>query len=292
MSAPVIITCAVTGGTDHAHKSAAVPVTPEAIAASALDAAEAGAAIVHIHVRDPVTTLASTDFALYEDVTRRIRQGRPDLIINLTTGPGAMVTADQIRDGQSGAAAIHTPESRVAHITRLRPEICSLDIAAMNFGDQMFLNSIPDLKVMARLIREAGVMPELEAFDLGHLGIISHFLAKDIVASPPLVQIGLGVLGGASPDAHSMSALVRMLPAGAAWAMFGVGRHQFPVATQAMLMGGHVRVGLEDNLWLEDGVLAESNAALVAKMVSIMRLLDRRPATTAEARAILGLRGA
>lgn len=290
MSRPVIITCAVTGGTDHARKNPAVPVTPEAIATAALDAAVAGAAIVHIHVRDPITTLASTDFELYADVTERIRRGRPDLVINLTTGPGAMVTADEIRDGRSGAAAIHTPESRVSHVLKLRPEICSLDIAAMNFGDQMFLNSIPDLKVMARLIREAGVKPELEAFDLGHLGIINHFLAKDIVAAPPLVQIGLGVLGGAAPDAHSMSALVRMLPADAAWAVFGVGRHQFPVATQAMLMGGHVRVGLEDNLYLEDGVPAESNAALVSKMVSIMRLLERRPATTDEARQMLGLR--
>lgn len=292
MANPVIITCAVTGGTDHAHKNPAVPVTPAQIAASAVEAADAGAAIVHVHVRDPETTLASTDFALYAETVDLIRQARPDLIINLSSGYGAMVTADQIRDGRSAAKALLTPEARVEHIVRLRPEICSLDIAAMNFGEQMFLNSIPDLRVMAGLIEGAGVKPELEAFDMGHLGIIRHFLKKGVLSSPPLVQIGLGVMGGADPDPHSMSALVWLLPEDAAWAIFGIGRHQFPVATQAMLMGGHVRLGLEDNLYLEDGVLAPSNAALVERMVAIMGLLGRRPATTDEARATLGLRRA
>lgn len=292
MANPVIITCAVTGGTDHAHKNPAVPVTPAQIAASAVEAADAGAAIVHVHVRDPETTLASTDFALYAETVELIRQARPGLIINLSSGYGAMVTADQIRDGRSAAEALLTPEARVEHIVRLRPEICSLDIAAMNFGEQMFLNSIPDLRVMAGLIEGAGVKPELEAFDMGHLGIIRHFLKKGVLSSPPLVQIGLGVMGGANADAHSMSALVRLLPEDAAWAIFGIGRHQFPVATQAMLMGGHVRLGLEDNLYLEDGVLAPSNAALVERMVAIMGLLGRRPATTDEARATLGLRRA
>lgn len=292
MTDPVIITCAVTGGTDHAHKSPAVPVTPAQIAASAVEAADAGAAIVHVHVRDPETTLASTDFALYAETVDLIRQARPYLIINLSSGYGAMVTADQIRDGKSASEALLTPEARVEHIVRLKPEICSLDIAAMNFGEQMFLNSIPDLRIMAGLIEGAGVKPELEAFDMGHLGIIRQFLKKGALSSPPLVQIGLGVMGGADADAHSMSALVRLLPQDAAWAIFGIGRHQFPVATQAMLMGGHVRLGLEDNLYLEDGVLAPSNAALVEKMVSIMGLLGRRPATAGEARAILGLRSA
>ncbi len=292
MSEPFIITCAVTGGTDHAHKNAAVPVTPRQIADSALDAAQAGAAIVHVHVRDPETTLASSDYELYAEVVALIREKRPDLVINLTTGYGAMVSSDQIRDGKSGAEALLTPEARANHIVKLRPEICSLDIAAMNFGDQMFLNSIPDLKIMAGMIEQAGVKPELEAFDLGHLGIIQHFLKSGVISSPPLVQIGLGVLGGAPADSHTMSALARMLPLDAAWAIFGIGRHQFPVATQAMLMGGHVRVGLEDNLYIEEGVLASSNAALVEKMVSIASLLGRCPATTAQAREILGLKRA
>jgi len=289
---PVIITCAVTGGTDHARKNPAVPVTPEQIATAALDAAQAGAAIVHVHVRDPETTLASTEFALYAEVVERLRQARPDLIINLSTGYGAMVTSDQIRDGASAAQALLTPQARVDHVVKLKPEICSLDIAAMNFGAQMFLNSIPDLTIMAGLIQAAGVKPELEAFDLGHLGIIRHFLKTGVVASPPLVQIGLGVLGGAAPDSHTMSAMTRMLPEDAAWAIFGVGPHEFPIATQSMLMGGHIRVGLEDNLYLEKGVLAPSNAALVEKMVSIMGLLEYRPATTSEARAMLGLQSA
>jgi len=286
---PVIITCAVTGGTDHAGKSKAVPVTPEQIATAALEAAEAGAAIVHVHVRDPETTLASTEFALYAEVVQRLRQARPDLIINLSTGYGAMLTSDQIRDGVSGAQALLTPQQRVAHVIKLKPDICSLDIAAMNFGEQMFLNSIPDLKIMAGLIQAAGVKPELEAFDLGHLGIIRTFLKTGVIASPALVQIALGVLGGATADSHTMSAMTRMLPEDAVWAIFGVGSHAFPIATQSMLMGGHIRVGLEDNLYLEKGVLAPSNAALVEKMVTIMGLLGYRPATTDEARAVLGL---
>jgi len=292
MTDPVIITCAVTGGTDHAHKNAAIPVTPHQIAASAVEAHDAGGAIVHIHVRDPETTLASTEFDLYAETVALIREARPELIINLSSGYGAMVTADQIREGKSAAEALLTPHARVDHIVRLKPEICSLDIAAMNFGEQMFLNSIPDLRIMAELIEGAGVKPELEAFDMGHLGIIRHFLKTKVLSSPPLVQIGLGVMGGAPPDAHVMSALVQMLPDDAAWAVFGIGRHEFDIATQAMLMGGHIRVGLEDNLYVDEGVLAPSNAALVEKMVKIMTLLGRRPATTAETRSILGLRTA
>lgn len=289
MPSPIIITCAVTGGTDHASKSHAVPVTPEQIAHSAIEAADAGAAIVHVHVRDVQTTRASMDFALYAEVFARLRSARPELIINLTTGPGAMVSADQIRDGQSGALAIATPQKRVDHIERLRPDICSLDIAAMNFGDLMFLNSLPDLREMARRIEEAGVKPELEAFDLGHLGIISHFIKTGIVAPPPMVQIGLGVLGGAAATSQAMVDLVRSMPEGAIWAGFGIGRHQFTMAAQSVLMGGHVRVGLEDNLYIEEGVLAESNAALVSKAVGLIRLLGREPATPAQARSILGL---
>lgn len=292
MAVPVIITCAVTGGTDHAHKNPAVPVTPKQIADAAVQAHDAGAAIVHVHVRDPDTTLASTEFQLYAETVALIRAARPELILNLSSGYGAMVTADGIRDGHSAARALLTPQARVDHIVRLKPEICSLDIAAMNFGEQMFLNSIPDLRLMAELIQGAGVKPELEAFDMGHLGIIRHFLKTGVLAGPPLVQIGLGVMGGAPADAPSMAALLHLLPQDAAWAIFGIGRHQFGVATLAMLMGGHVRVGLEDNLYIDEGVLAPSNAALVQKMVQIMTLLGRRPATTAETRAILGLRAA
>ena len=290
MNPPTIITCALTGGAETTAKNPAVPVTPAEIAESAIAAGDAGAAIVHVHVRDPKTKRGSMDFSLYAEVVERIRTARPQLILNLTTGAGALFTAEQIRDRKSESAILATPEERVSHVQRLKPDICSLDIATMNFGDKLFVNSISDIISMAQLIAAAGVKPELEAFDIGQMHLIGHLIAKNVLSSPPMVQICLGVLGGAPADSHSMIALARLLPRDAVWAGFGVSSQQFPMVAQSVLLGGHVRVGLEDNLYIERGVLAPSNAALVAKAVDLIKLLGRRPATSAEAREILGLR--
>jgi len=285
---PVIVTCALTGGADTTGKNPAVPVTPEEIAASAIAAGDAGAAVVHVHVRDLQTRLGSMEYRLYEEATRRIRAVRPDLLINLTTGAGALMTAGQIRDG-SATALLASPRERVSHVQKLRPEICSLDIATMNFGDRIFVNSLDDLTEMAGLIAESGAKPELEAFDFGHLRVIDHLIRKGVLAAPPMIQICLGVLGGAPSDPATMVGMVQRLPPGTIWAGFGIGAQQFPMASQSILLGGHVRVGLEDNLYIEHGVLAPSNAALVSKAVKLIELLGCTPATPAQARSLLGL---
>jgi uncharacterized protein (DUF849 family) len=285
---PTIVTCALTGGADTAGKNPAVPVTPEEIAASAIAAADAGAAVVHVHVRDPKTRLGSMEYDLYAETTERIRAARPELLINLTTGAGAFMTAGQIRDG-SASERLRTPLDRVSHVQRLRPDICSLDIATMNFGDQIFVNSVADLTEMAGLIAESGAKPELEAFDIGHLRIIDYLIRRGVLASPPLIQICLGVLGGGPSDTAMMAAMVQRLPPGAIWAGFGIGAQQFPMVAQSLLLGGHVRVGLEDNLYIEYGMLASSNAALVNKAVRLIELLGGTPATPRQAREMLGL---
>jgi uncharacterized protein (DUF849 family) len=283
-----IITCALTGGADTAGKNPAVPVTPRQIAESAIAAGDAGAAIVHVHVRDPHTRCGSMEFALYEETVGLIRNARPDLLINLTTGAGALLTSDQIRSA-SQTRLLATPQARVTHVQRLRPEICSLDMATMNFGDRVFLNSVADLTEMARLIAEAGVKPELEAFDLGHLRLVDHLLQQHVLQTPPLVQICLGVLGGAPADPATMVAMVGRLPDDALWSGFGIGAQEFPMVAQSVLLGGHVRVGLEDSLFIERGVLAPSNAALVAKAAQLIKLLGGQVATPAKARELLGL---
>jgi uncharacterized protein (DUF849 family) len=285
---PIIVTCALTGGADTAGRNPAVPVTPEEIAASAIAAGDAGAAVVHVHVRDPKTRLGTMEYGLYEETTRRIRAARPGLLINLTTGAGALLTAAEIRDG-SASARLASPRDRVSHVQKLRPEICSLDIATMNFGDRIYVNSLDDLAEMAGLIAKSGVKPELEAFDFGHLRVIDHLIRKGILMAPPMIQICLGVLGGAPSEPAMMVGMVQRLPPDTIWAGFGIGAQQFPMAAQSILLGGHVRVGLEDNLYIEHGVLAPSNAALVSKAVSLIELLGGIPATPTQARELLGL---
>jgi len=285
---PTIITCALTGGGDTAAKNPAVPVTPREIADSAIAAGDAGAAIVHIHVRDPRTRLGSMALPLYEETVAYIRAARPDLIINLTTGAGALMTADQIRDG-SATTLLATPEARVAHVQKLRPEICSLDMATMNFGDRLFINSLSDIIEMAKLIAASGAKPELEAFDIGQLRLVDYLIQQGVLAAPPMIQICLGVLGGAPAEPAAMVTMAQRLPKGAVWAGFGIGAQQFPMVAQSVLLGGHVRVGLEDNLYIERGVLAPSNAALVTKAVQLIGQLGSSVATPAQARELLGL---
>lgn len=290
MSKPVILTCALTGGATLSGKNPAVPVAPAEIAHQAVDAAKAGATIAHIHVREPGTGAPSMRLELYEEVVDRIHQSGCDILINLTTGPGARFIPgrDDPRIGDPASTLALWPK-RVEHIERLRPDICSLDVGSMNFGHHVFINTPADLQKMAEAIRKAGVKPEMETFELGHIRLAKHLIEQGLIEAPPLFQICLGIPWGAPATPEVMMAMRDELPAGAEWAAFGIGATQFPMVAQAVLLGGHVRVGLEDNLYLRRGMPAPHNAALVERAVTIIEQLDRRVATPDEARAILRL---
>jgi uncharacterized protein (DUF849 family) len=293
MSRPIIITCAVTGGDDTAGKFANVPVTPEQIARAAIDACTAGAAIAHIHVRDPATGKPSMAFELYREVVDRIRESGSPVIVNLTTGPGArFVPSDTEVNTAAPGSNLRTPEERVRHIVALRPDICSLDMGTLNFGKGALINVPGHAEIIAQGIKEAGVKPELELFDTGHLALALNFIERGLVDADSLFQIVLGVPWGAPATTETLAAFKSMLPHGATWAAFGIGRQEFPMVAQAALLGGHVRVGIEDNLYLERGVLARDNAQLVEKARHILELLGYSIATPAQARTMLKLTGA
>ncbi|WNJ98730.1 3-keto-5-aminohexanoate cleavage protein [Thalassospiraceae bacterium LMO-JJ14] len=287
-----IISCAVTGSAPTPDKCPAVPVTPAEIAASAIDAAKAGAAIVHIHVRDPETTKPSMDPALYRETTERIRDSGTDVIINLTTGPGARYIPHPEIPGQaSDDSTMATPERRVVHIEEMSPEICSLDVATMNFNQHVFLNHPDHLAIMAERARKAGAKPELEVFDTGHIVLAKKMIADGLIDAPPYFQFCLGISYAAPATVESMKFMRDMLPEGAVWSAFGISRFQFPMVAAAVLLGGNARVGLEDNIWLEKGVMAPSNAALVEKACRIVNDLGGNVASVSEARERLGLKG-
>lgn len=290
MAQSVIISCALTGGGDTTGTSPHVPVTPAQIAAEALAARKAGAAVVHIHVRDPATGKPSRDVALYRETVSRIRESGSDVLINLTTGPGARYVPDPAAPGGVGkGTTMAAPEDRVAHVLELRPDICSLDVATMNMGPHAFVNVPAHLQKMATMIREAGVKPELEVFDLGHIELSKRLIAEGYIADPPFLQLCTGVPWGAPSTTEAMLAMRNALPPGAIWSAFGISRHQFPMAAQAVILGGHVRVGLEDNLYLARGELSPGNAALVERAAAIVRALGASVATPDEARGILHL---
>ena len=292
MNREVIVTCAVTGAGDTVGKHPGVPVTPQQIAAAALEAAAAGAAIAHIHVRDPKTGKGARDPALYREVVERIRGSGVDVVLNLTAGMGGdfEVGPDEEPTRPGPSTDFVGPLERLVHIEELRPEICSLDCGSLNFGDDnlVVVNTPRHLRAGARRIRELGVKPELEIFDTGNLWFAKQMLAEGLIEEPPLFQLCMGIPWGMPADAALMKAVVGLLPPGANWTGFGIGRMQLPIAAQAVLLGGHVRVGLEDNLYLERGVLA-SNGELVAKAVKTAQALGARVLGPAEARARLGL---
>jgi uncharacterized protein (DUF849 family) len=288
MQRKIMISCAVTGSADTPGKNPAVPVTPAQIAQSAIDAAKAGAAIVHIHVRDPATTKPSMDAALYRETVDRIRQSGTDVLINLTTGPGARFvpgSEDPLKPGP--ATNLKLPAQRVEHILTLRPEICSLDMGSMNMGSYVFVNPPSYLEAMAVAIREANVLPELEVFEAGHLRLARRMIETGHIRPPGMFQICLGIAWSQPATPEAMAYMRDMLPADSPWFAFGISLHQFPMVAQAVLLGGHVRVGLEDNIYLGKGELAPSNAALVEKAVKIIELLGDSIATPAEARKML-----
>ena len=294
MPSKTIVTCALTGSADTPSRNAAVPVTPEAIAASAIDAAKAGASVVHIHVRDPVSAKASMDLELYRQVCDRIRQSGIDLVINLTTGPGQRFMPGRDDPKVAGpGTTLTTPEVRIRHVVELQPELCSLDVATMNygsaFGDVAMINTLASLEAMATGIRSAGTKPELEVFDLGHIALANHLIATGFVDRPPFFQLCLGIQWGAPWSPATLQHMVSLLPSDAIWAAFGVGPNEFAVVAEAVVNGGHVRVGLEDNLYLSRGNLAPSNAALVERAVEIIERLGGSIASAADARQILHL---
>lgn len=288
-----IITCAVTGNLVTPEQHPDLPVTPAQIADAALEAAEAGAAAAHIHVRDPETGRPSMALEYYADVIARIRKSHPTLIINLTTGPGGrfVPSEDEPRVAAPGTTLLH-PLKRVEHITALRPDVCSLDLNTMNSGGDVVINTPANVRKMAAAIRAAGVMPELEIFDSGDLNMALDFMRDGVLDGPGLWTFVLGVKYGFAATPETVFHARGMLPAGAHWSAFGIGRAEFPIVAQAWLAGGHVRVGLEDNIYLEKGVLAPDNAALVAKARDIVKSLGGELATPAEARRTLGLREA
>ena len=291
MNKNVIITCAVTGAGDSLARHPDLPVTPEQIAEAVLSAAKAGAAVAHIHVRDPKTGKGARDVELFRQVVERVRDSDTDVIINLTAGMGGAWFPGEENPSLPGPGTdMIGPEERLAHVEALRPEICSLDCGTMNFGDNEIYISTPDfLWKMAGLIQEWGVKPELEVFDLGQIWFANQLIEAGRIESPPLFQICLGIPWGAPADTESMMAMRNALPADANWAGFGITRMEMPMLAQAVLLGGNVRVGLEDNLYLSKGVLA-SNAQLVEQAVGIIESLGSRVVGPAEAREQLGLK--
>lgn len=290
MSRKVVITCALTGSFDTVAKNPAVPVTPIDIARSALDAAAAGAAVVHIHVRDPETTKASMELALYEETVARIREKNDEVVINLTTGAGGRFVPHADEPSRAGAGtSLSSPAVRTRHVEAIRPEICTLDVGSLNFGEHLFVNTPGHLREMAERAKAAGAKPEIEVFDLGHIEFAKRLVADGHIAEPPLFQICLGIPWGAPATPETMMEMKRRLPANAIWSGFGIARAQFEMVALAASLGGNVRVGLEDNLYLSRGRLAPSNAALVEKAATLLALLDCSAATPAEAREIFHL---
>ncbi|MGU7782130.1 3-keto-5-aminohexanoate cleavage protein [Burkholderia sp. PU8-34] len=285
-----LITCAITGNITRPDQHPRLPVTPEQIADASLEAAQAGAAAVHIHVRDPHTGRPSMDVRLYREVIERIRAVDRALIINLTTGPGGrFIPSDDDPKIAAPGTTLLPPEKRVEHILELKPDICSLDLNTMNSGAEVVINTPKNVERMANVIREAGVKPELEIFDSGDIHLARDLIASGVLDGPGLWTLVTGVKYGFSASPETLLYARDLLPPGAIWSAFGIGRYEFPMVAQAWLAGGHVRVGFEDNLYLEKGVLADSNAALVARAKDIVTMLGGEVATSREARDMLGL---
>jgi len=291
----VFVTCAVTGAGDTAARSEHVPISPEQIADSAIGAARAGAAVVHIHVRDPQTGRGSRDPALYRAVVERIRASDVDVVINLTAGMGGdLVLGDPESPLAFDAAAsdMAGATERLVHIEELRPEICTLDCGTMNFaagGDYVMVNSPATLRAMARRVKELGVRPELEVFDTGQLVFVNELIGEGLIGDPPLIQLCMGIPYGAPADLATLLALIARLPQGAVFSTFAIGRLQLPFAALAPIVGAHVRVGLEDNLYLERGRLAR-NAELVERAIALLRAMNVRALGPDDVREKLALR--
>ena len=295
MNKDVIISCAVTGSGDTVGKHPAIPVTPEEIANAAIEAASAGAAIAHMHVRNPETGKATRDDELYKEVVSRIKENGTDVIINLTSGMGGDIEIgpeDDLLKFGPNTDFINAME-RLSHVEKILPDICSLDCGTLNFGDgnMIYVSTPEQLRIGAKRIQELGVKPELEIFDTGHMWFANQMYNEGLLDAPALYQICLGIPYGAPANTSSMENMVKMVPEGSNWAAFGIGAMQMPMAAQAVLLGGNVRVGLEDNLYLEKGVFA-SNGSLVEKVGSLINHMGASIMSVKDARKKLGLRNA
>jgi uncharacterized protein (DUF849 family) len=291
VSEEVIITCAVTGAGDTAGVHPALPVTPRQIAEAAVAAARAGAAVAHIHVRDPLTGAPSRKLEYYREVVERVRSSAVDVIINLTTGMGGDLVVDDARPTRAAPGSDMVPAlDRLEHVEALLPEICTLDCGTMNFndGDYVAVVTPNQLRAMAARVKELGVKPELEVFDTGQVRLAAKLVDEGLIEGTPLFQLCLGIPYGAPADTRTMLAMLDLLPEGSQWAAFAISRMEMPLVAQSVVLGGNVRVGLEDNLYLRRGVFA-SNVELVQRAVAIVEDLGARPLTAAEARRSLGL---
>ena len=285
-----LITCAVTGNLVKPEQTPHLPITPAQIADECLAAAEAGAGQVHIHVRDPRTGKPSMEVDLYREVVERIRRQNRELVINLTTGPGGrFVPSEEDPKLYAPGTSLLPPERRVEHIALIKPDVCSLDLNTMNSGPDVVMNTPKNVRRMARVIREAGVKPELEIFDSGDIHLALDLIADGTLEGPAMWTFVLGVKYGFGPSPETLLYARNLLPRGAFWSAFGIGRMEFPIVAQSWLLGGHVRVGMEDNIYLSHGVLAQSNAQLVAKARGIIESLGGQVANASETRAMLGL---
>ena len=285
-----ILTCAITGNLTKPEMTPYLPITPEQIANAALEAAEAGAAVAHIHVRHP-DGKPSMEVEHYAETIDLIKKHNKQLIINLTTGPGGrfVPSEDEPKIFTTGTTLCH-PLKRVEHIAKLKPDICSLDLNTMNSGPDVVMNTPVNCRKMAKVIRDAGVMPELEIFDTGDLNLARDMIADGSLEGPGLYTFVMGVKYGFNTDPATLLFMRSQLPAGAKWAAFGISRAEFPIVAAAYLFGGHVRVGLEDNIYLEKGVLCKSNAELVLKAKGILKELGGQLASSVEAREMIGLK--
>ncbi|AOF92713.1 3-keto-5-aminohexanoate cleavage protein [Sinorhizobium sp. RAC02] len=289
----IFITCAITGNLTKPGQTPHLPITPQQIADSALEAAEAGAAIAHIHVRDPETGQPSMDLDLYREVLDRIRSKNAELIINLTTGPGGRFVPSQHDPKVAGeGTTLMVPERRVDHIVALKPDICTLDLNTMNSSGQVVINTPENVRRMAKVITEAGVKPEIELFDSGDIALLHDLVADGTLTGPLLSSFVMGVKYGFQPSPETVLYARGLLPANAAFTAIGIGRSAFRMLALSYLAGGHIRVGLEDAVYIDRGVLAPSNAALVEKARRIAEDLGAQIANPSEARRILGLREA
>jgi uncharacterized protein (DUF849 family) len=286
----IFITCAVTGNLTTPDQTPHLPITPEQIADACLGAAEAGAAIVHIHVREPGSGKPSMELGYYREVVERIRARNTQLILNITTGPGGrfVPSPDEPRIAAAGTTLM-VPEKRVEHIAVLRPEICTIDLNTMNSGKEVVINTPGNVRRMAKVMLDAGVKPEIELFDAGDIALMRDLLKDGTLEGPALCSFVMGVRYGFQASPETVLYARNLLPAAAEFTAIGIGKAAFTAVAQSYLAGGHVRVGLEDTVYLSRGQLASSNAALVEKARRIVEDLGGQIATPREAREIIGL---
>ncbi len=293
-SREAFITCALTGAGDTTGRSDKVPVTPAEIAESGIEAARAGAAILHVHVRDPETGAPARDPALYREVVERVRDSGVDVVLNLTAGMGGDLTlgpADRPLPPSLEGTDMAGAAERLAHVTELLPEICTLDCGTMNFGegDYIMTNTPAMLAAMAKRVQALGVRPEIEVFDTGHLVLAKWLAGQGLIDEPVMVQLCMGIPWGAPDDIGTLMSMVNNLPEGWTFSAFSLGRNQLPYVALALLAGGNIRVGLEDNLWLDRGVLA-TNADLVSRAVGVAENMGVRVLGPEAVREKLALR--